>query len=234
MTTTNNYDQSSTGTNIECSLFYDTMRSQMDFDENIKIIQHSGYRTFTIGYYIDNGNVKDHDDISFTLKGNENDIENALLAEGYDRDEYKAMIEGEPFDILESAYGERITLLNFEDFNKVYAPLEAVPSKKLEKIITRGYSQGDYAEVYYCPDDLKEAWGNEPDKSSVKKMIDHYFWDSPINAAVTVNDDEFNYWDQPDYDEYEWEREKFLKFVAEKSGIAFETLNNLMPKDPSW
>lgn len=59
MTTRNNFDTSSTGVNIECSVFYDLDRARMDFDENFKILQHSSYRTSSVLYYIDNGNVRE-------------------------------------------------------------------------------------------------------------------------------------------------------------------------------
>lgn len=231
MTTCNNFDTSSTGTNIECSVFYDTMKSQIDFNDNIKIIQHSGYRTHTIGYYIDHRNVENHDAITFTLEGTPEQIKAALKQDGYEDDDDTVK---DALEILENGYGEKITLLNYEDFNRVYDPLSVKPSKVLEKIITRGYSQGDYAEVFYCPDDLEKAWGKKPDENELQKMVDHYFWDTPIYASITINGDEYNYWDQPEYDEYEWGRDKFIKYVAEKSGVSIETLDAILSKEPSY
>ena len=231
MTTRNNFDTSSTGTNIESTCYYDTDKSRYDFKENFKIMQHSDYRNNTIAYYIDHGNVEDNDAITFTLEGTPEQIKAALKQDGYEDDDDTVK---DALEILENGYGEKITLLNYEDFNRVYDPLSVKPSKVLEKIITRGYSQGDYAEVFYCPDDLEKAWGNVPQKNDLKKTFDHLFWDAPIYASITINGDEYFYWDQPEYDEYEWEREKFLKFVAEKSGVKFETLAAIMPDDPSW
>lgn len=231
MTTRNNFDVSSSGVNIECTAFYDTGKSRRDFEENFKILQHDGYRTSTKAYYIDNGNVEDDDAITFELQGTEDDIKAALKKDGYEDDDDTAK---DALEIFETSYGEKITLLNYEDFNQVYAPLSVKPSKAIEKTTTRGYSQGDYAEVFYCPEDLEKCWGKKPDESELQKIFDHLFWDSPVYATVKINDDEFSYWDQPDYDEYEWDREKFLKWVAEKSSVPFEKLDDIMPVDPSW
>ncbi len=230
----NNFDQSSTGTNIELSCSYDCHLSRLYFEENFKIIQSEGYRTFTKAYYIENGNVPDHDAITFTLGGTETEIEAALTAEGYSRDEIKAMIPGEPFDILETLYGDKITLLNYEDFDHVYAPLKAVPSKTIIKINIRGYSQGDYAEVFYCPEDLEKAWGKPPVESELDDLFTRLFYDAPIFCRFTVND-ETDY-DYSEYmpDSYKWDKEAFAKIVSEKSGIAYETLLNMLPEYPDY
>lgn len=232
MTTKNNYDLSSSGVNIECTAFYDTDRSRMDFEDNFKIIQHDGYRTNTIAFYVDHGNVPDHDEIEFKMQGTEEQKIACLKKEGYTDDDMPPPEDID--DCILDIYGEKITLLNYEDFNNVFAPLSVKPSKQIEKLITRGYSQGDYAEVFYCPDDLEKAWGKKPEADDLQKTIDHLFWDSPVYATVKINDDEFSYWDQPEYDDYEWDREKFLKWVAEKSGVTFDTLAAIMPDDPSW
>ena len=47
----NNFDQSSSGVNIELSVFFDTCRSQDDFSENFKHINDQTW------LYIDNGNI---------------------------------------------------------------------------------------------------------------------------------------------------------------------------------
>lgn len=230
----NNYNTNANGPDIELVCFMDTDMSRMEFDDNFAIIQHSDYRKTCKAYYIDNGNVKDHDDITFSLSGFELEIENALLAEGYDREEYKAMIEGEPFEILQDRYGEKVTILNYEDFNTVYAPLQAVPSKTLECVSISGYSQGDYAEVFYCPDDLEKCWGNKPpEPSKMAETFSRLFYDAPIWACFTINGEEYRYDELMD-DSYEWEPEKFAAIVSEKSGIDRQVLADFLPAHPDY
>ena len=51
-----------------------------------------------------------------------------------------------------------------------------------EIMSTRGYSQGDYAEVIIS----NEMAGVK----GIQQMIDHFFWDAPISYQITVGDDE--------------------------------------------
>lgn len=218
---------------IELVCAYDTDQSRWEFEENFKILQHSGYRTTCKAYYIDNGNVPDDDGITFTLGGTDQEIEARLTAEGYDLEEIKAMIPGEPFDILETLYGERITILNYEDFNSVYHPLKAIPSKTLESVSVTGYSQGDYAEVFYSPEDLEKCWGNKPDQNDLQKMFNRLFYDAPIYCRFEIDGEEYDYAElMPD--NYEWDREKFAEIVSEKSGIDQEKLLSFLPEYPDY
>lgn len=218
---------------IELSCAYDTDQSRWEFEENFKILQHSSYRKTCKAYYIENGNVPDDDGITFTLQGTEEQIEAALTAEGYDRDEIKAMIPGEPLDILETLYGESLSILNYEDFNTVYAPLQVIPSKALVCVSVTGYSQGDYAEVFYCPEDLEKAWGNKPVENDLQKMFNRLFYDAPIYCRFEIDGEEYDYADlMPD--NYEWDREKFAEIVSEKSGIDQEKLLSFLPEYPDY
>jgi len=234
----NNFDQSSTGVNIEAVCFYDCGMSRMHFEENFAIIQHSGYRTSTVAYYIDNGNVEDHDSITFSIKGTKKEKVNYLAKEltftkteirTWDKDTLDSEIIGQ--------YGERLTLLNYEDMTSYMFKdwkLEVIPSKKLEHIVSRGYSQGDYAKVFYCPDDLEKAWGNKPKENDIQTIIDHLFWDAPIYASIEINGKEYSYYDMPEYSEYEWEREKFLAYVSKESGLPVDQLESFIPENPDY
>ena len=218
---------------IELSCAFDTDQSRWEFEENFKILQHSSYRKTCKAYYIENGNVPDDDGITFTLQGTEEQIEAALTAEGYDRDEIKAMIPGEPLDILETLYGESISILNYEDFNTVYAPLQVIPSKALVCVSVTGYSQGDYAEVFYCPEDLEKAWGNKPVENDLQKMFNRLFYDAPIYCRFTIDGDEYDYSElMPD--NYEWDREAFAKIVSDNSKVDYETILNFLPQYPDY
>lgn len=233
MVTANNFDKSSTGTDIEVTAFRDCGRGQRDFKDNFVMLQHDGYSTRAIGYYIDNGNLPGPDEITFKVKGSPKNVKKYLIKEGYAESDLTPTHgqdnRAELLGILDNP-----TLLTYQDLNE-YAlkdsGLEIVPSKKLEKIETRGYSQGDYAEIWYCPADCKKVWGNEPKPDELETTIHHYYWDQPIYAVITINGTEYNYWDQPEYDEYEWEPEKFAAYVAKESGVPVESIQALLPKD---
>lgn len=230
----NNFTRAPEGKpDIEFICGYDTDQSRWEFEENFKILQYSSYRKTCKAYYIDNGNVPDSEEITFTLAGTDEQIEAALLSEGYNRDEYKAMIIGEPLSILETAYGESLTILNYQDFNKQYEPLQVIPSKNLIWVAIRGYSQGDYAEVAYCPEDLEKCWGNAPVESDLKKTFERLFYDAPVYCRFTIDGEEYDYSElMPD--NYEWDKEAFAKIVSENSKIDYETILNFLPDHPDY
>jgi len=202
MSTVNNFDTSSTGINIEGSFFYDTDISRMYFDETFDKIKN--------GLLFYNGHDQIKDDVSFTVKGNKSNLIEFLnmYVGDYDwKDNSKSELLDEVINNLD------VSLENFETISndlKDYR-IELVPSTPIEKIITRGYSQGDYLEVLYFPEKLKELWGNDVDESSLQTDIDHLCWDTPIYGNVTINDVEFLYEGDP----YEWEREKYIKSIIE-------------------
>lgn len=230
----NNFDMSSTGTNIEAVAFWDTDISTYEFKENFEILQHEGYSTSTVAYYIDNGNVKGADDVEFTIEGDRAEKERFYLyVISSDSESLKDFTDDELNESILDAYGERVTVLNMEDFETtMFKDFKLVlkSSKNIEKLVTRGYSQGDYATVYYCPDDLKAAWGNEAKESELQDVFNHLFWDAPIYACIEVNGEEYHY----EFDRYEFERDNFLKQVAEQSGASYEALDAILPNEPSY
>lgn len=236
----NNFDQNSKGDSIELLCGYDTGMSQILFDENFKILQRSGYRSSTKAYYIDYGNVQDDSDITYTIKGKVKDLkafaktECYWLTPGDIRNMNKAQISDEIMELL--ARDRSINLLNLDDLNLDFFakyPIELVPSKNIISLSTSGYSQGDYATVFYCPDDLEKAWGTVPKESDLQKTFDNLFWNAPIYATFTINDQEYSYMDfMPS--EYDWDKEGFAKIVSEKSGIDYETILNFLPQYPDY
>ena len=219
---------------IECVCKYDTDISWSNFEENFEVLQHSGYRTASVCYYIDSGNVPDSSEIKFTVKGDKA-AKVKYLAEqtNFEAEE----IETWDDDTLNSeilGYESDVNLINYALDKMPDAPdgLEFVPNKNLIAISTTGYSQGDYSTVLYCPEDLEKAWGNYPKQENIQKMTNHYFWDAPIYCNFEIDGKEYSYWDMPEYDEYEWERDKFLEYVAKESGVDKEKLESFVPEYP--
>lgn len=232
MTRKNNFTQAPEGQpDIEFVGFQDLSISQHMFSENFEILQFSGYRSSTIAYYIDHGNVPGADDIKFTVKGDK--AAKVSYLEGntiFDESEIETWSEDDIDSEIISL--SECNLLNWiTDSIENIDGLEFVPSKNLIKLVTRGYSQGDYAEVYYCPDDLEKAWGNAPDQSELQTTFDNLFWDAPYYACMTINGEEYNLFDMPDYNEYEWDADKFAAYVSKESGIDIAILEPLIPQN---
>lgn len=245
----NNYNKNDSGPSIEVLAFYDCDESRRLFEENIKILQHSGYHTTCKAFYIDGGNLKDDESIDFSIQGTVKELRRFLKAEGrgYSDSEIrnfkKAELQESVLDHIQ--YNDKITVLNYEDLQeqhfgggnrfftgKELSPykIEIQPSKRIEKTAIRGYSQGDYAEVFYCPDDIKEVWGKAPTDSELNDLFTQLFYDAPVYARIEVNGDEYYYHDYAD-DSYKWDREKFIQGVAKDSGISAEEFESLVPEN---
>lgn len=241
MATQNNFDTSSTGNNIEFNGCMDTDKSQWEFKDNFQVLQSSGYRTHTVAYYIDNGNVPNADALEFTIKGTVKDMRSWLhggdvshwvSATEINKANKAQLIEWVLVDLaLNYDTPSLITMESINSHQFKDTRLELTTNKPVQRLITRGYCQGDYAEVWYCPSDLAEAWGAEPKESHLQETFDHLFWDAPVYAVMTINGTEYHYWDMPEYDEYEWNREAFGAYVAEESKIPLEEIMAVLPKE---
>ena len=198
----NNFNESSTGINIEGTFFYDSILSQAWFDENFeRLIKDE---------FIYNPCEQIDTTISFTVKGLKEDLVEYLNDVEGDFD----WIKESKSDLLDEVINQND--INLFNYNEVKATLkdyniELIPNTEIKSIVTKGYSQGDYAEVFYLPERLKELWGNNVNESELEKEIDHLFWDTPIYGKLKVNGTDFYY----EFDPYEWEREKFIGEVIE-------------------
>lgn len=197
----NNFDQSSTGTNIEFFGCYDNNLSCIYFEEGFKRLDDSFYITEAAGN-------------PATLA----DIINTSRLAGMNKKELESLayeLESDWHYIPDQA--TRADLIQFikDSSIKNIDGLQNLLRADLELYITRGYCQGDQATVIKL-------------KNESCDYIDHLFWDSPVYARFTINDQEYNY-DEYDLDCYDWQRDEFLKAVSEASGVDVATLEKIAP-----
>jgi hypothetical protein len=224
---TNNYDRSSTGTDIEFFGEYDSCLARHLWEENFQDLKDGKY------YYINNGNLPGADSISLTITGTVKNLKKWLKENCGRYYEYSEINDMKKADLIESVldtlrFSDSITVLTYQDINDYQlkdSGLELVPNKSLNWIAIHGYSQGDYAEICYCPDDLGKV-----NESSLRKEFTHYFFDAPVYARFEINGKEYNYHEMPIYDEYDWQPEKFAEYVSKESGVDKETLMTMLPQ----
>jgi len=226
---TNNFNTNSNGPDIEFSGFMDGDKSRMDFDENFETIVHQSYSKTSIQFYNPGGEITQSLDIK--VKALKKDLYkfvdenvNAVIDQACSKqalyDETIAFLQDEiaaykyDLDEMSNAYGITISFVN-----------------DIEILVTKGYSQGDYALVIVDRTQLTELWGKYTD--NVQECIDHYFWDSPVWAKLEINGTEYQYYEF-DLKEYEWEKEAFIKHVAKASGILQSELESLVPSELSY
>jgi len=84
-----------------------------------------------------------------------------------------------------------------DDFNNGYKDIvdviqdleqnDFIKKGLLQVIFTRGYSQGDYAEVIVNVDEFKQYTGAEFDYDKEREFIDQIFWETPLYFNVVAN-----------------------------------------------
>jgi len=234
----NNFNTNANGPSIEVLAFFDGDESRRLFDENIKILQQPGYMRICKAFYSQNGNVPDDSNIGFTITGTAPELRRFLKIEAGHYLENKEIARMKKAELIDTVIDyvhrdSRITLLNYEDLQEQFFKdykIEITPSKRIEKIAIRRYSQGDYAEVFYCPDDLAEVWGVQPESAKLKEEFERLWYDSPVYARIDIDGKEYNYFEYVT-DSYAWKRETFLQAVSKDSGVPVSELESLVPKE---
>lgn len=217
MTTLNNFDYASSGLNLELTIFKDTDQSQRLFAESFKVIQHAGYRTNTVAVYTDCGNFSD--EFSFS-DSNEYSFTKAELIAAMKKsgiwDQETARYKGYNLYkdskalLLEFAEEQCGGSADFADF------LQENFTAKYETIVTRGYCQGDYAEVIIPSKTIAELemQCGKPLQSItdswLSDYIDNLFWDAPVWARLEVNNEEV-YLDELIEDVYNYDKDRLLE-----------------------
>jgi hypothetical protein len=193
----NNFDCSSSGINIEVTACYDTDLSRLYYDDMFNTVWFNNRSHIVLDNDLGVGykgeSFKAYEVVDFTVKKKLNVMD--LLDEYgdyfYDANEYT---KEEALEELKEINGKYVQEL----IEKGYAK----PKEGYKSFVSRGYCQGDYAFVI-CKDDLSEDY------------IDHLLWDAPVYASVTIgNATEYLYQDFCK-DEYEWDKEGFIRCVCE-------------------
>ena len=167
---------------VEITIEYDYNLSSINFQEEMKQMK---FEREGLWQYTSNGEIELIDRLEdlFTIK---NDNRKFLIkwlewteneAENYSKDELRQEI---------------IDQLNFEDLydeNNQYLD-GLIIKRKFHTIITKGYSQGDYAKVIIPTKQLRELWGT-PDTTKdedlvSKEYIGNLFWDSPLWGRIEI------------------------------------------------
>ena len=174
---TNNVTENGNGSSVEIEFYYDRDMGQHDFDENLKRIDGNRF------FYIDFGNLKPvelEEMYIVTDKTREAVIEEILdQTDG----EIEKLSKKELDKMTNKELKEEFVGWIDYDCDSDDESFFEFDSINFGMIETRGYSQGDYAEVYFKKED-KEKGIYEPKKED----IDHLFWDSPLFFSATIDE----------------------------------------------
>lgn len=207
----NNFDTSSSGVNLEISCFYDLDSGKNNFDEHFFEIQKSNNTKNSIYAYIPNGLDVSEFEKEYDLK-NSNYLFKKYASYIFEK-EYSLIGDYEIEELVSELefYGYAITPLSDCDCSNLKDAifyhqgqskenLEDFLSNNFEPtyktLVSRGYSQSDFAEVIFVKeviDYMRENYETCKDMSDdeiVKyneKDVGNYLWDQPVTALLEVN-----------------------------------------------
>lgn len=219
----NNYDQSSSGENIELDVFNDTGLAQHYFNDFLKgvdgnpVYKIEGTRE-PIAYLIGNSD-KPFYKKSQLAKMKKADVFQLWYAcdLGYNDTLTKAEYID---DLLTVTIAKHYALLNGELGWGAFGDAITHPC-----FISRGYCQGD---AIYIVD-----VGADYDVCAQRAYIDHLFWDAPVTIDLEI--DGANYYDLLD-DCYEYDKDAVIAKVSalEISDYAKGWIASNLPDEPNW
>ncbi len=196
----NNYNMSDTGISVEVDVFGDCSISSSDFTENFEAYEKDVYFYTEWGQY-EPKNVKEiiykqtlkRDLVEFFLED-----EDTLYS--WTKTEIRAMSKDTLIDLANEVLDE----MGLEEAD-VFAGSHGwtIELDNYEWVTTRGYSQGDYAQVLVLTELMDE---------NISGTIDNLFWDTPITAKVDLNGEEF-FLELKDC--YHYDRDEAIKAVEE-------------------
>lgn len=240
----NNFDQSSSGLNLELSVFWDLDQARWLFDENFQRIEKSDMLE-----YIEYGNINQSfdlgswDNFTFTKK----DIIEALK-----KDSQAEFLNDESKRLFDKPL-QRLTKSELTEFcdNWLYykADIYTFQSENLKpnyyKICSRGHCQGDYCEIIltkkyidYITKECNKPFGKL--LPSLQKEINHLLWDQPIYGRLLVNDNEY-YLDELCEDLYTYDKDRLIaqftkvynnEFSKDDLKIIVDFLDENLPEYP--
>lgn len=255
----NNHDTSTSGVNLDLSCSYDTFMSQQNWNESFTNISRQGGsliepRFFNVDIYqfVDCGNFKEKSifDLDNYSDKTKHSIKLLLLDKVYVSVEGAREAARDMFDKSYSqlTVNELLELLN-EEMESQYCSSDYIDfyreyfTPKYETITIRGYSQGDYAEVIFFHEDMKE-YKYKDEASFISKMSDyftHLFYDAPVYCRLTIDNEEDDpiFLDEALTDSYEWDRDLVLQYAKdniehEKKAYILEWLDDNLPEYPNY
>lgn len=235
----NNFDQSSSGINLELSCFFDADLARYDFDDSFIKLQND------IWLFVNHGNVSK----DFSLSDfNNYQVTKAELQKAIkdQYNDYMCLLEESQY-YMEKTF----TSLNKDELqeligNILYSEFEIIDflqkyfTPKFDQVASRGSCQGDLVEVIISQDYWK-THGIERTDRAVKDLsgyIDQLFWSSPIYCRFDIDSEEY-FLDEYLKDVYTYNKdliiEKFKKDLQhEKKEYILSWLDENLPEYPDF
>ena len=116
---------------------------------------------------------------------------------------------------------------NIEDYEIID---KILAREKCTVITTKGYCQGDSAEVIIPTKLLEKCWGGKFNIENMQEEIDHLFWDAPVYARLEIEEEEI-YLDEYLQDRYFWDKDYVIEQLTKKySQEVMQEIENILPE----
>lgn len=230
MQTINNFDQSSTGIDIEIEAFLDDDIARCYYRESFKHIKGNND---DIVYYTAVDELEPSFEAITTKDAHKFTKEQSGFLFAYHEYKVNSIEEYRDFCLqdLPKDYHERNRYIR--QSQELGLPVKFKDNYAVERF--NGYSQGDTHEVIFNLTALSSLWGKPEEEiltDAFRREIQHLLFNSPIFLKVTIKNrntgevDEGNYCEYAE-DEYVYERERVLKAFPDYA----EQLDKLLPKE---
>lgn len=203
----NNFDQSSTGTNIELCIFLDGYLAQMYFEEFL-----AGEDGKYVKAYRDR-----RGDLEFIAIWADKEDAQTLQAplsefQQMEFDELEHLYElysGERF------YGEESERAEMEDWLASKFTAEVLIDSRHEEKLSWYDLDCEYVSTGYSQGDAVRVWISDKAKQDYpwllnRRHIDNILWDAPVNGSLTVNGEEY-YFHEVMEDVYDYDKDELIK-----------------------
>ena len=183
----NNYTENGDGASIEIDFYYDSGFAHENWKQSFEQLGNNSSDKYC---YINWGNVEMHELAEMyivTDRTRVNVIKELVLHSG-------GIIELPQEKELEKMTNEELKteILLHNDYDYDDKDFFEFDSENYGSIVTKGYSQGDWAEVFYNKKELKESWGNEPVEKDLKEEFHNIFWNHPLCFRATIDGEEID------------------------------------------
>lgn len=246
-----NHDMSSSGINLSLNCMRDDDLSRMNFENQMKVLSYSGYRSNYILAFRPDEEVS-LDDLNKTYDIKDAETMFRAYAEFTYQCAYGIITESQLNDLIKEIQFYDGNITDFQETrvedlkDAIYYHLgesketmeeflEEKFNPKYVQITSTGYCQGDFAYVIFYEEVLSYIRENFPmltDKSNdeiaqhFKQDIDHLLWDQLVYCRLDINDQDIEI-DLAEYlsDPYVFEEEEIMKGLSNEleSDTSFTT-----------
>jgi len=214
----NNFDMSSDGVNIEFEVKYDSCLSVMDFNDNFNCIVAESYGTTSLYQYIscmfyEAVTMSDLTSIDRKKTLKKHLLDYALSEDwnSWSKTEIRKMKKDELADLIETSMDETcLSIDEYKEFANEYNLTLVVDDFTF--FMSRGYSQGDFAEWCIRDSELADFKSREDE---LKAHVDNLFWDNRVSYLLTVNGEDY-YIDEYVKNLHEYDRDEVYKICESK------------------